>query len=126
MLRQVAVLCSILLIWASCVCSAKTVKQNSSIMKPSLKETLATLPSGSAVVVETRDKRTLKGRLGKVTDDDLELQQSKSGSVVIKKLAFADLMSIKEDSHHIRNRAVMAGFTVVVVFGILVIFRYAL
>jgi hypothetical protein len=99
--------CVVVLVWASCAspCVAGT---NTPGAKPAVQDKVAQLRAGTVVVVKTRDKRTLTGRLGQVSSDGFELQYATGSSVQTETLAFANVKSVKEKQHGLSTGAKIA------------------
>jgi hypothetical protein len=105
--KSMVYFCAVVLVWASCTfpCVAGT---NTPGEKPTLQEKVARFPNGAVVVVKTRDKRTLTGRLGQVSSDGFELQYATGNSVQTETLAFTNVKSVKEKQHGLSTGAKIA------------------
>ncbi len=123
--RAMAVFCAVMLVWASCTCSAATGTPQSPTADQSLKERAALIPTGSVVVVKMRDKRTITGRIGSLNDDGFELQFVKDNKVVTETLAFSDMKSLKLKTDKMSKGAQIAVGTLATFGVIMLIFGIA-
>ena len=122
--KAIVYFCAVVLVWAACTspCVAGT---NTPGAKPTLQDKVARFPNGAVVVVKTRDKRTLTGRLGQVSSDGFELQYATGSSVQTETLAFANVKSVKEKQHGLSTGAKIAigaglGIAAIVVTAVVV------
>jgi len=91
---QVALLCTILLLWSSSV-SAYEACQVAAPSTQSLKEQFTQIPGGSIVEVKLASKQKIRGRLGSISDSGFDLQFTKAGKIVTENLAFDNVQSVK-------------------------------
>ena len=98
--------CTVVLVWGFCVPPCFAGSNTSA--KPALHDRVAQLPAGTVVVVKTRDKRTLTGRIGRVSTDGFELQYATGNSVQSETLVFANVKSVKERQHGLSTGAKIA------------------
>ena len=64
---------------------------------------------GANVEVRLKTLETLRGQIGKVSEEDFELAQVQNGQSEIKKVAFAEVKSV----HKVTNKKKVAVYTVV-------------
>jgi len=94
MRRQLALLCTILLMWSSSAL-ASGVSQATTARKQSLKEQATQTPNGSVVEVRLANNQKIRGRLGSINDSGFELQHIRNDRVVTETLAFDNVKSVK-------------------------------
>ena len=63
--------------------------------KPSIKEQLIDIPTGSIVEVRTKAKQKYYGRLGEATNESFSVQQIKNEKLETVNLSFQDVKSVK-------------------------------
>jgi hypothetical protein len=113
MTRELAVFGAVVLIWSS-FCYADTETPAATTAKSNVREQVAALPTGSTVVVKTRDKRISKGNLGALSDSGFELLRVNK-QAHNETLAFADVKSVKVKPTDLSTRAKVVIAVVAVV-----------
>jgi hypothetical protein len=64
--------------------------------KPTLKERVLEIPSGTMIEVRLLSKEKLRGRLGEVTDEGFAVQTAKGNKIETRKIAFQDVKSLSK------------------------------
>jgi len=64
--------------------------------KPTLKERILEIPSGTMVEVRLLNKQKIRGRLGEITNEGFSLQTAQGDKVETQKIAFTDAKSVKK------------------------------
>jgi len=85
--------------------------QAESKAKPTVKERILEIPSGTIVEVRLLNKQKLRGRLGEITDEGIALQTAQGNKIETRKIAFNDLKSFKRVQESKAGRTV--GWAVV-------------
>jgi hypothetical protein len=77
---------------------------------------VAAIPVGAMVEVRLQDNEKARGRRGDVTTDALVLQPAPGGTAVERRIALADVRSVREIKSH-TGRHVLTGLVIGLVAG---------
>lgn len=114
--RQLTVpLCVLLLLWAAFPHPAAAQAQGGVTPENKLKAALIEIPTGSIVELRLKDKQKLRGKLGSLSDTDVQLQTLQSGKIETRSIAFDQVKSIKV---HGKGMGTAAKVTLGVLAGI--------
>jgi hypothetical protein len=69
--------------------------QAQSESKPTVKERILEIPSGTMIEVRLLNNQKLRGRLGETTVEGFSLQTAQGNKIETRKLAFTDVKSLK-------------------------------
>jgi hypothetical protein len=105
MRERLAILCALLVAWASCPCPAGAASEPNQSREKTVQEQAAEIPLGAVVIVKTIDKRKLTGRIGAVTDLGFELQRAKGKTLVTETLKFEEVKSVQAKSDKLSTAA---------------------
>lgn len=71
-------------------------QQGSSVRKPTIQEQVVQLEAGSVVEIRTKSKTKVRGRLGEISQDALEVQTAKGTNIEKVSLRFDEIKSVKQ------------------------------
>jgi len=119
---------SVFMAWVVFVGSACATKMNAfeaaaASQNPAIKARAVQIPAGSVVEVRLTNQEKLNGRIGDVSDDGIVLKYVRGTRVEERKIAFADMTSIKAVKK--LSMGAKIGLVVLALIGVVMAVGYA-
>ena len=93
--RFAARLCVLLLLWVGLIQPSAAQQQQKLPPEQLLKAALVEIPTGAVIEVKLKDKQKVRGKLGQLSDADLQIQTLQSGKIETRSIALDQIKSVK-------------------------------
>lgn len=115
---QIAILCSVLLVWGGPVSAADRSRAPE---KPTIQEQVCALAVGTPVEVRLFDKRKLRGRLGDITGSGFVVQHAVKDKIETRTIDFKEVRAIKVIQREEMGRGGLIALSMLAGVGLLVL-----